>query len=152
MTEFKIDININQPPNIVDQALIEPGNAVQWTTDLERFEVVKGKPGEIGAIAQLHYYQKGRSYILGDVLEYSDPEKRYVSRVSGGGMNVRVETIINPAADGTEMTMSWSGTSDKFLIRMLLPFLRCIIIRRARADLEKFRCLVETHGVLFPNQ
>ena len=152
MTTFKISIHINKPPEIIVKALMRPENAVYWTSDLEKFEVVKGRPGEVGAIAHLHYNEKGRSYIMEDVLEYSEPGRKYVSRVSGGGMNIRVETTINTIIDGTEMTMTWSGKSDKLFMRVLLPFLRKVMIRRAKVDLDKFKTLVETYGADFPKE
>ena len=152
MTKFKISMKINQPPNIVAQAFLEPENAVQWTTDLEKFEVVKGKPGEIGSVAHLHYIQRGRSYVMEDVLEYAEPGSKYVSLVSGEGMIAHIETIINPSTQGSDITVSWSGTSDRFYIRLLLPFLKRMIIRRAKADLVIFKNLVETHGVNFPRK
>lgn len=152
MTKFRINITINQPPDIVDKAFMEPSNAVQWTSGLVKFEVVKGKPGEIGAIAHLYYLEKGRSHIMEDVLEYCEPGKSYVSRVSGGGMNARVETILNPIDHGTDVTMCWSGTSNSFYVRLLLPFLRGMIMRRAKADLTTFKSLMEDNGVYFPEK
>lgn len=150
--EFKISINIDQPAEIVNQALIEPENALQWTSDLEKFEVVKGEPGLTGSIAHLHYRQGGRSYIMEDVLEYAEPGRRYVSRVSGGGMVARVETTIEPSASRTELTILWSGTSKSILAKLLFPFLRGTMIRRARSDLETFKNLVEAHGAHFPEK
>ena len=150
MTSLKLTININQPAEVVDQAFMDPANAVHWTADLERFEVVKGKPGGIGAVAHLHYSRKGRPYVMEDVLESCEPGRRYVSRVSGEGMIIHVETVLSPSANGTEVTMLWSGTSESFVARLLLPFLRGMIKRRARADLEKFKSLVEVHGARFP--
>jgi len=150
--EFKIDIIIDQPADIVAQALIEPANAVQWTSDLEKFEVVERKPGETGSIAHLHYRQRGRSYIMQEVLEYAEPGRRYVSRVSGNGIAARVETTIEPINGKTRVTTFWSGTSSSIIFRLLSPLLRGMIIRRARLDLETFKTLVETHGAHFPEK
>jgi hypothetical protein len=150
--EFKIGININQPADIVNQALMESENAPRWTSDLEKFEVVKGEPGLTGSIAHLHYRQGGRSYVMEEVLEYSEPGRRYVSRISGGGVAARVETTIEPSASGTELTVFWSGTSKSILAKLFFPFLRGMMVRRARSDLETFKELVETHGVHFPQK
>jgi hypothetical protein len=46
----------------------------------KKFEVIKGKIGEVGSIAHLHYYEKGRSYIMEDRLKYCEPGKKYVSQ------------------------------------------------------------------------
>jgi hypothetical protein len=40
-----------------------------------------------------------------DVLEHYEPERKYVSRVSGGGRIFRVEAAIKPSANGTEMVL-----------------------------------------------
>ena len=48
MTAFKISTTINQPIDIVIKALMNPDNFPYWTTYLEKFEVIKGKPGVAG--------------------------------------------------------------------------------------------------------
>ena len=68
MAKFKITTNIDQSPNVVWNAFIDPQNMTHWTRYLEKMEVVKGKFGEVGAIAHLHYLEKGRSYVLEDKL------------------------------------------------------------------------------------
>ena len=128
-----------------------PENAVQWTSDLERFEVVSGGPGEVGAKAHLHYVQNGRPYVMEDVLEEVTPGQYYRSQVSGGGMMARVETWLRPAEGGTDLTIRWAGSGRTLVTRLLLPLLRGTIARRTRTDLESFKTLVETHGARFPS-
>ena len=149
MSKFTIHILINRPPDIVDGALMDPENMMLWTSGLEKFEVVKGTPGEAGALARLHYLERGRTHVMEDVLEYAEPGKKYMSRVSGGGMTARVETVLEPSGGGTEMRLSWEGTGDSILMRIMLRFLRRVIMRRAKSDLETFKKLVETHGAHF---
>jgi hypothetical protein len=146
MVYFEINIDIEQPPEIVDKALLNHENAVYWTTDLEEFEVVKGKPGEVGSVARLHYVQKGQKHTMEDVLEYSEPGKRYKSRVSGPAITARVETNIEPTKKGTKLTISWTGTGKKLLVKILLPMLGSKIKAQAQKELETFKNLVETHG------
>ncbi len=149
MPKFKISIIIHQPPKIVAQALNEPDNAVHWTTGLKKFEVVKGKADEVGAVARLHYKQKNRSYVMEEILEECEPGRRYMSSISGAGLKGRVETILNPIANGTELILDWSGTSSSLFPRIIMPFRRGKIVRQAKAELEKFKNLVEIHGAIF---
>jgi hypothetical protein len=121
-------------------------NATYWTTDLEEFEVVKGKPGEVGSIGRLHFVQKGHEHIMEDVLEYSEPGKRYVSRVSGPTITARVETNIEPINSGTKMVIIWTGTGKKLILRLLLPLLQKKIARQSQKELATFKNLVETRG------
>lgn len=152
MPKFTISVEINKPPEIIKQALEIPENMVQWTSDLEKFEVIEGRSGEAGAVAHAHYVQKGRPYVMEDVMEYCAPGKKYVSRVTGEGMTARVETILRPTEEGTEMVLSWSGTSDAFPAKWIFPLMGPVIKRRAKADLETFKWLVESYGTRFPRQ
>ena len=146
MVKFEISIYIDCPPDIVDQALLKAENATYWTTDLEEFEVVEGKPGEVGSMGRLHFVQKGHEHIMEDVLEYSEPGKRYVSRVSGPTITARVETNIEPINSGTKLVIAWTGTGKKLLLRLLLPFLKKKITRQSQKELVTFKNLVETRG------
>jgi hypothetical protein len=149
MVKFEIKVDINQPPEIIDSALMIPENAVYWTTDLEEFEVVKGKPGEAGAIARLHYIQNGRKHIMEDFLEYCEPGKKYVSRVSGPALTAQVVTTLDSINDKTRMKIVWDGKPKKLLLKILLPLLKKKIARQAQGELETFKNLIESHGIDF---
>lgn len=149
MTTFEINIIINQPIEIVNKALMIPTNFPFWQTDLDRFEVVKGKPGEIGSVGLLHYTQKGRTYILEDKLMNCDPGKKYVSHVTGEAIFAKVETNLNALGNKTEMILKWSGKGKLFILKLLLPFFRRKMIKQTRKELELFKKLVETCGADF---
>ena len=69
MTTVETSIDIAQPPEIIAEAFLDPANDVYWTTDLERFETVSRTPGDVGAVAHLHYFKDGHAYIMDNVLE-----------------------------------------------------------------------------------
>ncbi len=75
-------------------------------TSLEKSEVIKGKIGEVGSIAHLHYYEKSRSYIMEDRLQHCEPGKKYVSRVSSEALIVHVETTFYSVNNGTKMSLA----------------------------------------------
>ena len=149
MSRFKTSIIIDKPVDCVAGALDNPENFPYWQTDLEKFEVVKGKANEVGAIARLHYSQKGRSYIMEDRLIYCEPGRKYVSQVSGDALSAEVVTTLRPMGDRTEMTLEWSGKGKMLLLRLLLPFLRGRLAKQAKKELETFKHLVETRGIDF---
>ena len=149
MTAFKISTTINQPIDIVIKALMNPDNFPYWTTYLEKFEVIKGKPGEAGSIGHLHYSQKGRSYVMEDKLIYCEPGKKYVSRVSGDVIIADVETTFHSSGNVIEMNISWSGKGKIFFLKLLLPLLRGKLIKQSKSELETFKKLVEIRGSIF---
>jgi hypothetical protein len=149
MVTFTVSILINKPVDTVVKALMNPDNFPYWTTDLEKFEVIKRNPGEVGSIGHLHYSQKGREYILKDELIYREPDKKYISRVTGDSITARVETILHPVDNNTEMTITWSGKGKIFILKLLLPLLRGKMIKQSKAELETLKRLIETKGTSF---
>ncbi len=147
--KFEMEILINAPSDVVDEALWTPGNAVYWTTGLEKFEVVKGKPREVGTVGRLHYVQGGKEHIMEDVLEYSEPGRRYRSRVSGPAISATVETILEPVDGKTRVRITWDGKGKVLLLKLLLPLLKKKMIRQAEAEFRTFKDLVECYGVDF---
>ena len=152
MTTFTISTIINQPIEIVIKALMNPDNFPYWTTDLEKFEVIEGKLGEVGSIGHLHYYKKGRSYVMEDKLIYCEPGKKYVSKVSGDALTARVETTLYSSGNETEMNVTWSGKGKKLFLKLLLPLLRAKLIKQSISELEIFKKLVEIKGINFGDQ
>jgi len=149
MTEFQISTIINKPVDIICKALNNPDNHTYWTTDLERFEVIKGGPDMVGSVARLHYSQKGKTYIMEDKLIYCEPGKKYISEVSGDAINATVETNLKAIGDKTEMSLKWSGRGKVFFLKLLLPIFRGRMIKQAKFELGTFKKLVEERGSIF---
>jgi hypothetical protein len=149
MTEFSVTTTIRRPLEIVVAAMMNADNQVFWMRDLESFEVVKGAPGETGAVARLHYLQKGRRYVMEDRLIYCEPGKKYVSRVSGDYVSAEVEINLAGAGSETGVSIRWQGTARTLLLKLILPLQRKKMIRQTREDIEVFKRLVEERGAVF---
>ncbi len=151
MTTIETTLNIiGQPPAVVAAALFDPDNAVQWQSNLEKFEVVWGKAGEAGAKVHLHYSQKGKSHVMEEIWEAVEPGRRYLSRITGEGVTVELERILKTTPQGTQMLVRWSGLGASWWLRLVLRLLRKAIAQRAEFDLLNFKYLVEVHGAKFP--
>ncbi|MDG6224076.1 MAG: SRPBCC family protein [Candidatus Thermoplasmatota archaeon] len=149
MLKFTVNTTINKPAGIVVEALMDPTNFPYWQRDLERFEVINGKPGEVGSVGLLHYTQKGRPYVMEDRLIECEPGKRYLSRVKGDVIIAQVETILKPLGKKTSMTLTWSGKGTRFPLNLLLPLMKRKMIKQSRSELETFKNLIETKGRSF---
>lgn len=146
MTKFEANIIINKSVDIITRAISNPNNAPYWQTDLERFEVIKGEPNQIGAVGHLHYSQKGQKYIMEDKLLECEPGKRYLSEVSGDALTARVETTLESENGKTKMTIKWEGKAKILPLKILFPFIRGKMIQQAQRELEMFKHLIETKG------
>ncbi|HSB89899.1 MAG TPA: SRPBCC family protein [Anaerolineales bacterium] len=145
-TTIRTHIDIGAPPGDVAAVILDASKAALWTADLERFEVVTGTPGLVGSKARLHYIQNGRRYTMEDELLEVEPNRRYLSRVSGDALVAEVETRLTPSAGGTRVDVRWSGKARPFMLRLMLPFLRGAIARQALGDLVKLKQIVEAPG------
>lgn len=149
MTTFQVSAVIDRPVAVVANALTRAENFPYWQTDLEKLEVVRGGPDEVGSISHLHYRQNGRPYIMEDRLVYCEPGKRYISVVSGDAVAARVDTVIEPLGDSTRVTLTWRGRAKILRLRILFPFLKGKMARQAQDELDTFKHLVETRGADF---
>ncbi|MBY9007413.1 MAG: SRPBCC family protein [Candidatus Lokiarchaeota archaeon] len=152
MVKFTNSIIINKSLETVWKAYIDPQNMLCWTNNLEKVEVIKGKFGEVGAIAHLHYIEKGRLYILEDKLLDYEFEKKIKSQVKGQGMNIEVQSNFKSQYNDTEISITWDGTSEKFIVKIILNLLQRKIKKQAQAELSLFKKLVETYGINFPEK
>ena len=134
---------IGRQPAAVAAALLAPDNAVKWQSNLERCEIIAGRPGEVGAKIHLHFASPGGRHMMEEVLECAETGRRYVSRITGDGMIVSVETLLRATPQGTQLTVLWSASSPSLWHRLLLRIARTAIAERAVIDMQKFKQLVE---------
>ena len=142
---------VGRHPTVVAEALLAPENAAKWQSNLERCEVVAGRPGAVGTKTHLHFAPKGRRYVMEEVLEFAEPGHRYVSQITGDGMVVQVETTLEATPQGTQLKIRWSGSSPSLWVRLLLRIVRSAIAERAEIDIQAFKRLVESQRSIFPS-
>lgn len=146
MVTFTVNIVVKQPKGAVVTALLNPENFTFWQSGLQKFEVITGKPGEIGSIARLHYIQNGRKHVMIDKLIDSEPGKKYLSRISGKAIIATVETLLEDFGESTRITINWSGQSNILLLRFILPLMKKRLKSQSMAELETFKKLIESRG------
>jgi hypothetical protein len=137
-------VDIAAPAEAIARVLLEAESAPLWTAGLERLELVEGTVGEPGSVGHAHYTEGNRRYIIEDRLLSVEPNRHYVSEISGGGLRARVETTLEEVGDQTRMTIRWSGTGTNLISRTMLLLMRGRIARQSASDLAALRELVES--------
>ena len=143
---LNFEIRLHAPPQAVAALLTSAKDAPKWQKGLVEMEVVRGGPNEVGALARLHYAEKARTYVMQDELLECRPDRRWKSRVSGNGMTVIVDTVLEDSDGDTLLRMSWNGRPDARWARLLFPFLRPVVRRRIASDLESLKRLVRNRA------
>jgi hypothetical protein len=143
-TTIRASVKIERSPEQIAYVLLDAEKAVLWTTDLEKFEVLSRPPGLVGSKARLHYLQGDQRYVMQDELLLVEPNRRYLSRVSGDAIEAEVETLLTPINSGTRVDVRWTGKGKHVILRLLLPFMRGSITRQTQNDLVKLKKLVES--------
>jgi hypothetical protein len=142
-TTVHSSITILRQPEELARIFLDPDKALLWNTGLEKFEVLSRTPGLVGSKARLHFAQGARRYLMEDELLEVEPERRYLSRVSGDLLEAEVETTLTPVEGGTAAAVRWTGSGRGPLLRLALPLMRRSLSRQIRADLAKLNNLAE---------
>lgn len=144
MINSRGSIIIRRPPEDIAQIFLDSEKAPLWNTGLERFEVLSESPGLVGSRARLHFVQGGRRYVMQDELLEVDPQRRYLSRVSGDMLEAEVETTLTPVEGGTLVGVRWAGSGKRPLLRLALPLMRRSLARQILTDLARLKELAES--------
>lgn len=68
-----IMIDVDATPERVASVFVDPELMPAWATGLAHFEVVSGEPGTAGCVGRAHYVERGREYVVDDILERVTP-------------------------------------------------------------------------------
>ena len=142
-TAVRSSITVARSPERIAAIMLDPDRAPLWNKGLERFEVLTQAPGLVGSRARLHYAQGRRRHVMEDELLEVTPNRRFLSRVSGKLLEAHVETLLEPAGDGTRVSIHWTGRGRSRLIQAVLALTRRSLARQIHADLEALKRVAE---------
>ena len=126
------------------KAFDNPHNMKKWQPTLVAFEPLSGTPGQEGAVSKLTYREDGRLIVLTEtVTTRREPGEFGGTYESDMATNV----IHNRFEREGPWTTRWSVTVDfrfRGLWRLLGPLFKRVIAKRTRADLERFKTMLES--------
>lgn len=142
--QFTFSYTLDRSRADVWRAFDSVDNMKKWQPTLVGFDRISGTPGQPGAVSRLTYEEGGRSVILTETITLRrEPEEfagRYDSAMGTTAIRNRFEAL-------SPTSTRWDVTSDvefRGLWRLLAPFIRGMIRKRTRTDLERFKSMLES--------
>jgi uncharacterized protein YndB with AHSA1/START domain len=142
VASFSHTVSLGRPPNEVFPWLLEDDKVPQWTTRLQRYEVVGGGPIEAGSRIRQVLTVRGEALDVELEVTAYDPPRSAESRFSLQGIDVVTAYSLAADGGGTELTQTLDGHATSFKSRLLLPVVQPHLEGKIRDDLERLRELL----------
>ncbi|HEX3290681.1 MAG TPA: SRPBCC family protein [Gaiella sp.] len=139
---YELAVEIARPPAAVYAYLADPGNLAEWQADVEEVRDAPGGPLVSGAT-----FTEVRSF-LGKRVESTleavaaEPARELSLRTVAGPVQVSIRHVLEPSHAGTTLRVVAEADPGK-LLGLGGPLVRRAAERRARADFDRLRSLLE---------
>lgn len=125
-------------------AFDNPDNMTRWQPGLVAFTHISGDPGQPGATSELTYDEKGKKVVLKETItEKREPDFLAGIYESTMGTTVIVNHFEVIDENSTRWT-SWCNFRFQGIMKVMSLFVSGAIRKRTRADMERFKLMVET--------
>ncbi len=141
--KFSVDLTINKNRRLVWKAFDNPKNMQRWQPTLEAFEPQAGTPGQIGAISKLTYREDGRAITMYETITDRDEPNEFSGTYTTAGV---VNQLRNRFVELNAQQTRWTLDADfRFtgLLALVAPLMKRSFVKRAQADMERFKAMVE---------
>lgn len=137
-------IEIDQPPPVVFEFLMEEENLPLWLTNFIRIEHTSGEPGEVGSTSKHVYNENGRMIELMEEITGIKKNQMVSAKYVGAQFDMEVIYHLKPVGEtGTQLTLSSDITSKGFFMKIVEPFVKKSIQKRGLQDLVNLKNAIE---------
>jgi uncharacterized protein YndB with AHSA1/START domain len=142
--KLKFESVIDASQDTVWAAFDNPDNMTRWQTNLVSFTHISGDPGQPGAAAELVYDEKGKKVVLKETIT----ERRKPEFLAGTYVTTMSKTTIvnhfEAVDENSTCWTSWCNFTLQGFMRIMSLFVSDSIRKRTKADMERFKLMVET--------
>lgn len=110
MPEIRLTRTVAAPPAVVWEVITDLGNAVSTLSGLQSLERLDGTGYEVGTRWRETRVMFGKAATEEMWVTEVEPERRTVVAASSHGADYRSGFTLEPAGDGTELTITFSAT------------------------------------------
>lgn len=139
---YELAVEIERPPAEVYAFLADPGNLARWQEDVVEVRDVAGAP-----LARGSTFTEVRSFVgkrVESALEVTAAEagRELSLRTVSGPVRLELSHLVEPRDGGTLLTLAGDVDPGK-AFGLAWPLLRKVAERRARADLDRLKAVLE---------
>ena len=114
-----------------------------WRPAVREFRQVSHGSLAVGSRIREVLDWRGREIVIDDVVTAFEPPHRLGIRGSWKAADFEVDFRLEPAGDGTNVTMDWPLYPKSFLLKMAAPFMGGAMRRATKEELELLKTYVE---------
>lgn len=147
MDRFETQVEIDQPPSVVYDFLIDDENSPLWQTNLLRRERVQGEEGEIGAVARNIFEENGRT-----VIELEETTAAQKNRLLAGilhrpNADLTFKNEILPAGKSRSLLkISMEYRPKNWLSRLFFQMVKPRFFKQQQSNVANLKMAIETLG------
>jgi carbon monoxide dehydrogenase subunit G len=139
---YELAVEIARPPAEVYAHLADPTRLAEWQADVEEVRDAPGGPLAAGAT-----FTEVRTFLgkrVESTLEavVAEPGRELTLRTVSGPVQVSIQHLLDPSGDGTALRVVAEADPGK-LLGLGAPLVRRAAARRARADFERLKAVLE---------
>jgi len=139
---FQVTVDANL--DTVWGAFDNPENMRRWQQNFHSHTHLSGKPGKVGAVAELRFNEKGKIVVLTETIT----ERRDKSFLAGTYESAHGRTkIVNrfeKIDENQTRWTSWCNFTFTGFMKLMSPFMSGLIRKRTESDMQRFKLMVET--------
>lgn len=143
--QFPLEIQIDRPPTVVWEYLVEPAKMQQWMTGLKKVEQVSSGPNSAGAEHRITFEERGKVAEMKVVNTAFKPPHHIAIDMSGGNMGKLVMHVDYKLSDlGGKTRLNYVASCQlRGLYWLLAPLLKLAGNSQAKKFLNNLKRVAE---------
>lgn len=144
MMTFETQVRIKKPVDEVFALLCDLDKSKDWMAGLEDIELTSGSLGEVGSRLKLVFNEGGRSIMFDEELLTIKENESFSFRLNSADIEMTTEIYLKRVDTKTEILMINVVKGKRFFMKLMMPFMRKVMVDRQMKDLGSLKTLMES--------